>query len=230
MTWQQRMHLVSTTNAHSHRQGFPNTAVICQIVGPTHVYVIQMGLGLHPFRYVTPMVPELLATVAIWMIAPILSLWICYRFSNSVHVYCELYIKLTVCFLLSATTLTSSILTDQPSGNVIYTAAYPGQVSIGHNIGLILIFGGCSMHTVEHQIIHFIKFSCFFWGRTNSQKLYVAKMDGENSHHSSSAKIKLIASVVADKKNVFLDLHLYEHLKLGRLGKNSIVLFYEQRR
>ncbi len=49
-------------------------------------------------------------------------------------------------------------------------------------------------------------------------------MYGGDSSHSSSAKIKLIASVVA-KKNIFLDLHLYEHLKLGRLSNNSIVFF-----
>ncbi len=41
-------------------------------------------------------------------------------------------------------------------------------------------------------------------------------MDGGDSPHSSSAKIKLIASVVSEK-NMFLDLHLYENLKLGRL-------------
>ncbi len=46
-------------------------------------------------------------------------------------------------------------------------------------------------------------------------------MDGGESH-SSNAKIKLIASVIV-KKNMFLDLHLYEHLKLGRLWNNSIV-------
>ncbi len=36
-------------------------------------------------------------------------------------------------------------------------------------------------------------------------------MDGGDSPHSSNAKIKLIASVVADK-NMFLNLYLYEHL------------------
>ncbi len=70
------------------------------------------------------------------------------------------------------------------------------------------------MDTVEHQIIHYIKFS---W------KLQVVKMDGWDSSHSSSAKFKLIVSVVA-KTNMFLDLHLYEHLKLGRLWNNSIVI------
>ncbi len=39
-------------------------------------------------------------------------------------------------------------------------------------------------------------------------------MDGAYSPHSSSAKIKLTASVVAEK-NMFLDFHLYDHLKLG---------------
>ncbi len=42
-------------------------------------------------------------------------------------------------------------------------------------------------------------------------------MDGRDSPHSSTAKIKLIASVVVEK-NMFLDLlHQYEHLKLVRL-------------
>ncbi len=41
-------------------------------------------------------------------------------------------------------------------------------------------------------------------------------MVGGDSPHSSSTKIKLIASVVAEK-NIFLDIHLYDHLKLGRL-------------
>ncbi len=41
-------------------------------------------------------------------------------------------------------------------------------------------------------------------------------MDGGDSFHSSSAKIKLIASMVAEN-NIFLDLHLYEHFKLRRL-------------
>ncbi len=52
-------------------------------------------------------------------------------------------------------------------------------------------------------------------------------MDGEDYPHSSSAKIKLIASVVAEK-NMFLYLDLYEHLKLGRLWNNSLGFFYEQ--
>ncbi len=52
-------------------------------------------------------------------------------------------------------------------------------------------------------------------------------MDGEDSPHSSNAKIKLVASV---EKNMFLDYHLHEHLRLGRLLNNSIVVFYEQRR
>ncbi len=37
-----------------------------------------------------------------------------------------------------------------------------------------------------------------------------------DSTYYSSAKIKLIASAVAEK-NMFSDLHLYEHLKLGKL-------------
>ncbi len=53
-------------------------------------------------------------------------------------------------------------------------------------------------------------------------------MDGEDSPHSSSEKIKLIVSVFAEK-NMFLDLHLYEHLKLGRLW-NSTGFFYKQTR
>ncbi len=47
-------------------------------------------------------------------------------------------------------------------------------------------------------------------------------MGGGNSPYSGSTKIKLIASVVAEK-NMFFDLHLYEHLKLGRLLNNSVV-------
>ncbi len=54
-------------------------------------------------------------------------------------------------------------------------------------------------------------------------------MDGGDTPHSSSAKIKLIAVVVAEK-NMFLDLHLYEPLNLGRLWNNSIVFFHDQRR
>ncbi len=42
------------------------------------------------------------------------------------------------------------------------------------------------------------------------------QMDAGDSPHSSSAEIKLIALVVAEK-NMFLDLHLYENLKLRRL-------------
>ncbi len=53
-------------------------------------------------------------------------------------------------------------------------------------------------------------------------------MDGGDSPHSRSVKIKLIASVVAER-NMFLGFHLYEHLKLGRLWNNSVV-FYEQTR
>ncbi len=41
-------------------------------------------------------------------------------------------------------------------------------------------------------------------------------MDGGDSPHSSSANIKLIASAVAEK-DMFLNLHLYEHLNFGRL-------------
>ncbi len=41
-------------------------------------------------------------------------------------------------------------------------------------------------------------------------------MHAGDSPHSSSEKIKLIASAGA-VKNMFFDLHLYEHLKLGRL-------------
>ncbi len=48
------------------------------------------------------------------------------------------------------------------------------------------------------------------------RKLHVAKIDGGDFPLSSSAKIKFIASAVA-KKNMFLDLHLYVHIKLGRL-------------
>ncbi len=84
------------------------------------------------------------------------------------------------------------------------------------------------MITVEHQIIHNIKFSPFSRGRTNSWKLHVVKMDGGDSPNSTSAKFKLIASVVAEK-NMFLDLHLYEHLKLGRLWNNSIVFFMNRK-
>ncbi len=56
----------------------------------------------------------------------------------------------------------------------------------------------------------------FSQGRTNSRKVCLVQMDGGDSPHSSSAKIKLIVSVVA-QKHMFLDLHLYEHLKWGRL-------------
>ncbi len=44
---------------------------------------------------------------------------------------------------------------------------------------------------IQYPIIHYIKFSHFLWGRTNSWKLHVVKMDIGDSHHSSSAKIKL---------------------------------------
>ncbi len=47
-------------------------------------------------------------------------------------------------------------------------------------------------------------------------------MDEGDSPHSSSAKFKLIASVIANK-NIFLDLHLYEHLKLD----NALCLFLD---
>ncbi len=86
-----------------------------------------------------------------------------------------------------------------------------------------------TQNTVEHQIVHKINILWFSWGRTNSQKWNLLNMDGGDFPHSSSAKIKPIASVVAEK-NIFLDLHLYEHLKLGRLWNNSIVFFYEQTR
>ncbi len=60
--------------------------------------------------------------------------------------------------------------------------------------------------TVEHQIIHYIKCSCFSQGRTNSQKLHVGKLGGGDSH-SSSANIKLIASAV-EENFFFLSLSL----------------------
>ncbi len=53
-------------------------------------------------------------------------------------------------------------------------------------------------NTVEQQIIHYIKYSCFSWG-TNSRKLHVVKMDGGDSPHSSSVKIKSKASVDVEK-------------------------------
>ncbi len=49
-------------------------------------------------------------------------------------------------------------------------------------------------------------------------------MDEGDSAHSNSAKIKLKASAVAEK-NMFLNLHLYEHLNLGRLCTILLGLF-----
>ncbi len=62
-----------------------------------------------------------------------------------------------------------------------------------------------------HQIFGFLAWK-------NTKILHVVKMDKRDSPHSSSAKIKMIASAIAEK-NIFLDLHLYEHLKLERLIK-----------
>ncbi len=47
----------------------------------------------------------------------------------------------------------------------------------------------------------------FLRGRTNLRKLHVLQLDGGDSPHSSTAKIKLIASVVAEK-NMLLNIHL----------------------
>ncbi len=62
-----------------------------------------------------------------------------------------------------------------------------------------LFSGSSQLHIshVEHQIIHYITFLSFSWGRTNLWKLIVVEMDGGDSPHSSSAKIKLIASAVS---------------------------------
>ncbi len=54
-------------------------------------------------------------------------------------------------------------------------------------------------------------FFIFMRGISNSRKLYVVTMDEGDSPQSSSAKINLIASVVAEK-NMFFDLHLNEHV------------------
>ncbi len=75
-------------------------------------------------------------------------------------------------------------------------------------------------HTVEHQIIRYIKCSCFSRGRNNSWKFHVVEMDRGDSPFSSSANIKSITSVVVEKKQL--------HLKLGWLWKNPII-FYGQR-
>ncbi len=55
---------------------------------------------------------------------------------------------------------------------------------------------------------------------TNSIHAWLTK--DYRSSGMSSAKIKFIASVVVEK-NIFLNHHLYEHLKLGRLSNNSII-------
>ncbi len=66
--------------------------------------------------------------------------------------------------------------------------------------------------TVELHIIHYITFAKITCRIVGILIIPVVQ------------KIKLIASVVVEK-NMFLDLHLYEHLKLGRLWNNSIVFF-----
>ncbi len=97
-----------------------------------------------------------------------------------------------------------------PFRSILHFTTLPNVLRTSRKLSTIFTY------TVEHQIIHYINFVCLSRGRTNLQKLHVVKMDGGDSSHSSSAKIKLIALVVA-KKNMFLNLHLYEHLKLGRL-------------
>ncbi len=85
------------------------------------------------------------------------------------------------------------------------------------------------MDTVEHPIIHYIKFSRFSQGRTNSRKLHVVKMDRGDSPHSSSANMLIAAAVQwLQRKTSFSNLHLYEHLKLRRLWNNwiTILLFF----
>ncbi len=42
-------------------------------------------------------------------------------------------------------------------------------------------------HTVGHQMIHYIKFSRFLPGRTNSRKIKVVKLDRGESPYFSSA-------------------------------------------
>ncbi len=78
--------------------------------------------------------------------------------------------------------------------------------------------------TVENQIIH-IKFSIFSWGRTNSKKLHIVKMNGVISPHPISAKIKLIALVVVENKCILGSSSIWS----SKVGNNSIV-FDEQRR
>ncbi len=79
--------------------------------------------------------------------------------------------------------------------------------------------------SVEHQIIHYIKFSR---GRTKSRILHVAKMEEGESPHSSSSKIKLIASMVVEKY-VSWSSSIWTS-KVGKIMKQFYCFFYEQRR